>query len=65
MKAESGYYTALQRYAPNLKSLNIYTPKSINNIIMYSKLGIILDFHAPKHFEDKNHTPKGASRAPR
>ena len=28
-----GYYTALQRYAPNLKSLNFHTPKSINCII--------------------------------
>ena len=28
-----GYYTALQRYAPNLKSLNFHTPYSINCII--------------------------------
>ena len=29
-----GYYTALQRYAPNLKFLNFHTPKSINNVII-------------------------------
>ena len=35
---------SLQRYAPNLKTLNLHTPKSLNNIIIESKLCIILDF---------------------
>ena len=45
-----------------LKTLNFHSPKSINNIIIQDKLGIILDFHAPKYSEA---TPLGASLAPR
>ena len=37
-------HTAFQRYAPNLKPLNFHKPKSINYIIIYGKLGIILIF---------------------
>ena len=44
------YYTAFQRYAPNLKFLNFNTPKSLNDIIILGKLGIFLNFHAPKQF---------------
>ena len=46
----AGYYTAFQRYAPNLKFLNFHKPKWVNNIIILAKLGIFLDFYAPKHF---------------
>ena len=49
MEAHPGYYTALQRYAPNLKFEIFHTPKSLNNIIILAKLGIFLNFYAPKH----------------
>ena len=46
----SGYYAAFQIYAPNLKFLNFHTPKSLNDIIILDKLGIFLNFYAPRHF---------------